>query len=169
MLKRSLTVIAVLANLSLLAFGQAPVTLVQDTAIRIRIVDSFAVRDAQVGQQINFEVADAVWNGSYIAIPQRALVIGNIVRIHKNFRGRADQIWFRLRYIRTSSGERIPLHIFLPGEADWKIDLVKGVVNAGLEIKAYVSRETQLWVVQSTTLDHPGATDPVSLRSIVSR
>ena len=167
MLKRLLTGMVVFGNLSLLLFGQSPVTLLQDTAVRI-IVDSFSARKAQVGQQTEFRVAENVWSGNTVAIPRGSVVVGETVPVPKAL-FRRTEIWIKLLYIRTPSGEHIPVHIFRHGEADLRIDVVKKAVPGELVITAYVSRDMQLLAAQSPTLDHPGAAHPVSLRPIVSR
>jgi len=167
MLNRFLAEMAVFANLSLLVFGQAPVTLLQDTAVRIRIEDSFSARGVRVGQQIEFRVADTVWSANAVAIPRGAVVVGETVPAHKSLFQRTGQIWVKLLYICTPAGEHIPVHILRHGEADLQIDVVRGVVKPGLETMAYVSRDVQLAPMALTALDHPGATGP--LRSIASR
>jgi len=170
MLKRCLTIVTVFTGLSVLVYGQAPVTLSQDTPVRIVIVDSFSARGAQVGQQIEFQVADTVWSGNAVAIPRGAAVVGEIAPTHRALFRRTDQIWVRLFYIRTPSGERIPVHILRQGEAEWKIDLVKNVVPGRLETTVFVSRDMQLApAAQSIALDHISSMGPAALRSIVSR
>lgn len=168
MLRLCLT-LTVFVSLSPLIHGQSIVGLLQDTPVRIKIAQSFSARDVQVGQQIEFEVADTVWCSDIVAIPRGAVVVGAIAPMHKPVFRRTDEIWIRLLYIRAASGERIPVHILRQGEADWKIDLVKKVVPRNLETTAFVSRDMQLLVVAPTTLDHPGAASPISLRPIVSR
>ena len=132
-------------------------------------IASLHSRKAQAGEQIQFRVAENVWSGNTLAIPRGSVVVGETVPAHKARFRRMDQIWVKLLYICTLSGEHIPVHIFRHGEVDLKIDVVKKGVPGELEITAYVSRDMQLLAAQSTTLEHPGATGTAILRPIVPR
>jgi hypothetical protein len=163
----------VLAGLFPLMYGQSSIVgLSQDTRVPI-MTHVFSAHGLQAGQQVDFQVADAVLCGNTIAIARSATVIGEIVRIHQNLFGRVDQLVVRLQFIPTVSGERIPLymgrHIGRQTQIDWKIDVVGGSVVACLETTAYVSRDMQPVLAAPPTLDHPGEAHPVSLRPIVSR
>ncbi len=164
---------AVLASLFPLMYGQSSIVgLSQDTRVPI-MTHAFSVRGLQAGQQVDFQVADAVLCGNMIVIARSATVIGKIVQIHKNLHGRVNQLVVRLQYIPAVSGERIPLymgrHIGRQTPIDWKIDVVGGSVVAGLETTAYVGRDMQLVLAAPSNLDHSGATTSISFRPIVLR
>lgn len=154
--------LAMLASLCCHAYGQTPAVLFADTPVQVRLVQSISISTLQVGQDVDFQVTDPVWVGNAIAIRRGAFVTGQIADIHKLL-FRPVRIEIRFLYVRSASGDRIPIR-GRQIQANRKAGLLHGVLPVGTETTAYVSRDMDVSVVAATESVRPAGIDHAPVR-----
>lgn len=96
------------------AFAQIAATLKtkleEGTQIRLKLMESLHSNTAQAGQTISFEVLDNVKVGEAIVIAEGAPAWGTIVEAEgRKSMGRAGKLAYRLDYVKSVDGSKIPL------------------------------------------------------------
>jgi len=137
------------------SYGQTRAALWADTPVRVRAMQSPSPA-LQIGQQVDFQVADAVWAGNAIVIPRGANVIGEIAEIHRL--SVHPEIEIRFIYMRAASGERVPLHSGRDPRALWKVRLIDGTIP-GLKTTVYVSGDRDINTLVAAESNQPGGTE----------
>lgn len=84
--------------------------LVEGTPVRMRITRTISSADAEVGQNVDFEVLDTVRVGNIVAIRRGATAIGTITEAQPKRRmGRGGKLNVNIDYVRLTNMEKLPL------------------------------------------------------------
>ncbi len=122
------------------AYALTPAPLFADMPVRVQPAQALSPESLEVGHYIYFQVSDAVCGDSF-AIAQGADVIAEITDLHKSLLGRITAIEIRFLYIRTTSGEHVPVYRSRYLQTDWKVRLVRGTIPFRTQATVFVSRD----------------------------
>ena len=92
------------------ATPSSPNTLLDGTAVKMRISDTISSADAKVGQEVPFEVLEDISVNGLIVIPKGAAAIGNVTAAEpKRSMGRAGKLDISISYVRLRDQEKAAL------------------------------------------------------------
>lgn len=84
--------------------------LVEGTPVRMRITRTISSADAEVGQNVDFEVLDTIRIGRTVVIPRGSIAMGTVTEAQPKRRmGRGGKLNVNIDYVRMPNMDKLPL------------------------------------------------------------
>jgi hypothetical protein len=130
LVKQSISILGV-GILAASAYAQTQNLLPDGTPVRMRIGRNLSSADAQVGENVDFEVLDEVKINELVVIPRGATAMATVTDAKsKKSMGRAGHLDVNIDYVRTASGEKIPLRGIQDAKAGGHVGAMTGAIVA---------------------------------------
>jgi hypothetical protein len=125
--------ICLLAFLASTATVNAQMNIPDGTRVHVRLVQVISSATIEQGQEVQFEVAEAIKINNVPLIPEGSVVTGTITEAHEKRRmGRAGKLDFSIDRVRAVDGEWIPLRYTLQKKSGSSHAVRSGILTAGI-------------------------------------
>jgi hypothetical protein len=160
-----------------------PRTLLDGTPVQLRLTHTISSDSSRVGQEVPFEVVDAVSIGGFVVIPKGAVAIARVIQSsHKRSMGRGGKLNLSIAYARLADNEKVTLRAISESQGGGHVGamtsamvgvtiicwpaaplllFVRGkdvTIPAGSEITAFVDGDMPLDMAHFTTRSSASAT-----------
>jgi hypothetical protein len=100
-----------------------PNTLMDGTAVKIRLAETISSADAKVGQQIPFEVTDDVVVDGVVVLPKGSQAVASVTdAVPKRSMGRAGKLDVNVDSARLADGEKVQLRAVKDAKGGGQVD-----------------------------------------------
>jgi len=99
--------------------------------VKLRLTQSISSADAKVGQEVPFEVVEAVTVDDVVVLPKGATAIANVTEAeHKKSMGRAGKLNVAISYGRLSDNEKVALRAIKESKGGGHVGAMTGAIVA---------------------------------------
>lgn len=108
-----------------------PHTLLDGTPVKLRLSQSISSADAKVGQEVPFEVVEAITVDDVVVLPKGATAIANVTEAeHKKSMGRAGKLNVAISYARLADNEKVALRAVKESKGGGHVGAMTGAIVA---------------------------------------